>query len=328
MPHEVMRRLSLALIVTAVALGAGLSGQASRDEIDRVATFARLYGVVRYFYPGDAAASLDWNRFAVHGVAQVLAARDTTGLTATLKNLFAPFGPGVLIGPTLPPPPAPGRDDPSLVAWRYLGAAVVPSTGMSPYVAKRTHRPAVTAASIDGFVTMLQTVPVEPLRGKTIRVRGHARATVSGAVGWAALWVRVDRPEGKAGFFDNMGDRPVQDPQWREYRLEGPVADDATAVTVGAMASGAVSADFNRVVFEVQEPGGKWVELPIADGGFEAADSGAWKRAGSSKTAVVARPTEAAPEGRQYLSRLAGRASDSLHGRGVIRCAARHRRAR
>ena len=44
-------------------------------EIENVAAFARLYGVVRFFYPSDAAAELDWNRFAVHGVGRVRAAR-------------------------------------------------------------------------------------------------------------------------------------------------------------------------------------------------------------------------------------------------------------
>ena len=295
-----MNRLTRAAVAAVIGM-TGVAAQGPRDEIDRVAAFARLYGVVRYFYPSDAAASLDWNRVAVYGVAQAQAARNATELSTALSRLFAALGPGILIGTTLPPPPAPGRDDPALIGWRYLGAAVVPSTGMSPYVAKRTHRPAAIAATIDGFVTMLQTVPVAPLRGKVIRLRGLVRARIGGALGSAALWVRVDRADGKAGFFDNMGDRPVQNPDWGEYRLEGPVADDATGVTFGAMASGAVSADFDRVVFEVQEPDGTWVDVPVGDAGFENADSGAWKRAGSSKTAVVARPTEAAPEGRQYL---------------------------
>ena len=55
-------------------------------EIENVAAFARLYGVVRFFYPSDAAAELDWNRFAVHGVGRVRAARDAAELGATLTG--------------------------------------------------------------------------------------------------------------------------------------------------------------------------------------------------------------------------------------------------
>ncbi len=207
----------------------------------------------------------------------------------------------MLIGRTLPPPPASGQADSSLVAWRYLGAAVVPSAGMGPYVGKRTNRPAVVASAIDGFITVLHTLPIERLRGKTIRLRGQIRGTVTGAFGSASLFVRVDRPEARVGFFDNMGDRPVQHPDWREYTLQGSVSDDAIDVTFGAMASGSINADFDRITFEVQEPGGTWTDVPVDDAGFEAAAPGGWKRAGSSKTAVVTRRTDAAPEGRQYL---------------------------
>ena len=61
-------------------------------EIENVAAFARLYGVVRFFYPSDAAAELDWNRFAVHGVGRVRAARDAAELGATLRISSPPSG--------------------------------------------------------------------------------------------------------------------------------------------------------------------------------------------------------------------------------------------
>ena len=51
--------------------------------------------------------------------------------------------------------------------------------------------------------------------------------------GSSALWLRVDRPGGATGFFDNMSDRPVRVSEWREYEIEGPVADDATNVAFG-----------------------------------------------------------------------------------------------
>ena len=53
--------------------------------------FARLYGVVRYFYPSDTAAGLDWNRFAVEGVKQTRAAANAKALQSTLEKLFGPL---------------------------------------------------------------------------------------------------------------------------------------------------------------------------------------------------------------------------------------------
>jgi hypothetical protein len=46
---------------------------------------------VRYFYPSDAAAGLDWDRFAVYGVKDARAALDAKGLETTLEALFSPL---------------------------------------------------------------------------------------------------------------------------------------------------------------------------------------------------------------------------------------------
>ena len=57
-----MQRLTGIFLLIATAFAAPTAGRAPQREIDNVATFARLFGVVRYFYPSDAAAALDWNR--------------------------------------------------------------------------------------------------------------------------------------------------------------------------------------------------------------------------------------------------------------------------
>lgn len=210
--------------------------------LENVAAFARLYGVVRYFYPSDAAAGLDWNRFAVEGVKQTRAAADAKGLESALEKLFGPLGPGIEIGAKLGPPPAPEGSGGRLVAWRYFGAGFDASSSSGPYRGKRTNRARVSGETIDGFVTLMQTVPAANLAGKRIRLRGEVRAKGQIVSGSAALWLRVDRGDRGIGFFDNMNDRPIRDARWREYSIEGPVADDATSVAFGIMASGTVAA--------------------------------------------------------------------------------------
>jgi len=98
-------------------------------EVDNVAAFGRLYGVVRFFYPSDAAAELDWNRFAADGVKQVREARSTAELATTLERLVAPLGPGIEVKTTLPPPAASGASGQPLVAWRYLRPVFKKSVG-------------------------------------------------------------------------------------------------------------------------------------------------------------------------------------------------------
>ena len=119
-----MRRVLIAVLFIAAVLEMPASGQGPRPGIDNAAAFARLYGVVRYFYPSDAAASLDWNRFAIYGIAQVRAARDAKALQSTLQTLFSPLGPRIEIGEKLPAPRPRETPTDSLIAWRYLGAGI------------------------------------------------------------------------------------------------------------------------------------------------------------------------------------------------------------
>ena len=288
--------LSVLPIATAVLLSTAPADRSR--EVESVAAFARLYGVVRFFYPGDAAAELDWNRFAVHGVSRVRVARNATELEVTLRHLIAPLGPGLEIGTSLPPPTAEPAALEPLVAWRYLGAGF--STLGGAYRAKRTHRAAHEPAG--GFVTLMQTVPAATLRGKAIRIRAQARATAADASSGGALWLRVDRANQVMGFFDNMGDRLIRHPDWRPYAVEGPVADDAENVAFGVMAMGAVTADFDGVELSARGTTGDWEPVAIQDAGFEApeGDKAGWFRTGP-KNAAISRPSSGAPQGRQHV---------------------------
>jgi Peptidase family S41 len=299
-----MRRSLVVLALAASFVATTLTAQPTPRDLDNTVAFARLYGVVRYFYPSDAAAALAWNRFAVHGVRQVRAARTSAELESALETLFAPLGPGIEIARSLPPDPPPGPRDKSLVAWRYLGAGIDASTQgqQGPYGAKRTNRAIKLPPVVDGVVTLTQMMPAEPMRGKTIRLRGSVRAVSGGPAAGAALWLRIDRPNQQMGFFDNMMNRLIRDPSWREYAIEGPVAEDATNVAFGAIIAGALTADFDAIAVEVKDANGAWTPVTIDDAGFEAASaSGRWSRGGSAKTATLSRPSEQAPEGKQYL---------------------------
>ena len=201
-----------------------------------------------------------------------------------------------------------------MIAWRYLGAGIGDSSVQGPYRGKRTRRTPVASGSpgIDGFATVMQTVPAMSLRGRTIRFRGLVRAASREASGAAALWLRIDRPDQQMGFFDNMGDRPIRDPEWKEYAIEGPVAQDATSIAFGVMAFGVVTADFERIELAVRAEDGAWTPIAIEDAGFEAGNdlSGGWRRAGTSMNVEITRPAERALDGRQFL-RMSPRSSSA-----------------
>ncbi len=187
-----MKRLLLAVCCVVGTAAATSTQVAPAADVDNVVAFARLYGVVRYFYPGDAAAAVDWNGFAVHGVSRVRSAGDAEALEAALEALFLPLGPGIEIGPALSPPPSIGAPDSSLVAWRYLGVPVAPTGRPGPYRAERTNRP--TAMPPAGWAADPEPIGATPLAGDHVDVslaRG-LRARVSLALSSADAARRPD----------------------------------------------------------------------------------------------------------------------------------------
>jgi hypothetical protein len=295
-----MRIAVFVVILAATASSAQTPSDA--QQVQHVAAFARLYGVVRYFHPGDAGVMVDWNRLAVHGVARVRRAADTASLETALRELFTPLGPGIDIGRSLPPAPAVGAVDPTLIAWRYTGPGGM-SVAESPYTAGRTNR-AASAAPVNrtAFTALAQFAHATPHRGKTVRLRARVRVNNPGA-GAAGLWLRVDRPNRAMGFFDNMQDRPVQSAEWREYEIQGPVANDALTIVGGLLTSGAVTADYDGFELAVLD-GTTWTVVPLSNAGFENgsdAELDSWQRMGSAPSPRVTVESGDAAQGKRFL---------------------------
>ena len=138
--------LCLLLLTLACSANSAMAPSAARaappelQELENLRAFARLYGVLRFFHPSDEAAALDWNRYAVLGVARVRVARDSAELEAALEAIVLPIAPTVRIlgvdeveKATLLPP------GDVLVAWQHRGPGFdVESTGS--YQSRRTGR--------------------------------------------------------------------------------------------------------------------------------------------------------------------------------------------
>ena len=293
-------------ITAALCTLACVTPAAAQQQIENVAAFARLYGVARWFYPSDAAAALDWNRFAVEGVRRVRDARTSAELEMTLEELFASLGPGIDIGPSLPAMRPAGGPDPSLVAWHYRGAGMS-ETATGPYSAKRANRVAATQGQAGEMSGMAQVISADTLRGKAIRMRGQVRVADPTAQGWAGLWLRVDRSGGAPGFFDNMQNRPVRDTTWREYVIEGSIASDATQIVFGVLTIGSMSVDVDAIEVATRDAAGNWTPLPIPDASFEAPANGSARGWTQNGVSGFVRPSAGAAHGAQFarITRLA-----------------------
>ncbi|HEX6373933.1 MAG TPA: S41 family peptidase [Longimicrobium sp.] len=102
------------------------------------------------------------------------------------------------------------------------------------------------------FGNLLQRLDAVPLRNKRVRYRAWVRTELAPGPSRSGIWMRVDRPNGGRGFFDNMGSRPVLGRTgWQQYEITGNVAADAEAVMVGMLLVGAGQAWVDAASLEV-----------------------------------------------------------------------------
>jgi hypothetical protein len=98
------------------------SGCCNRSrKVENLASFAKVYGYVRWFYPGDEAAKINWTQFAVYGVKKVENARSQQQLRKELLDLFKPIAPAIQI-------------EDSLIAEKFDLKSIVPNdtSGFKP----------------------------------------------------------------------------------------------------------------------------------------------------------------------------------------------------
>lgn len=246
----------------------------SETSLENVRAFAKIYGYVKYFHPSDAASTIDWERFAVHGVRTVIDVSSPADLKETLEALFLPIAPTIQIYADEEDPPAPtagltpaDTTGLKLVAWQHLGVGL---GNPGPYRSIRLNRlaEAPTRPSRTFFV---QHIDAAPFRGTTIRLSTSVRTDVSGDGNQAHVALYTALPGGQAGFMDFMEDRPITNPEWETYTITGIVGKDADSIGVGGMFLGSGRAWFDDFQLHVRAEGeAQWSPVRLDNAGFEA----------------------------------------------------------
>jgi C-terminal processing protease CtpA/Prc len=155
------------------------------------------------------------------------------------------------------PPANPGFEEgaPALTAWGFPPSAHYAVALDSADVKEGRWAARVTGqagGAANEFGNLSQSLDAAPLRGKRVRYRAWVRTELAPSAARAGLWLRVDRPNGGRGFFDNMGSRPILGRTgWQQYEITGTVAADAEAVLIGMMLVGQGQAWLDAASLEV-----------------------------------------------------------------------------
>ena len=123
-----------------------LTSCGNRQEPDEntmyLKAFSDVYGVVRWFYPGDEAQDVDWNALALEGVRKVDSVNSKEEFQSVMTGLFCPIASGVVfssdpvydVSRIVPEDTAGLRE----IAWQHYGVDL--GKWSNSYVSKRTYR--------------------------------------------------------------------------------------------------------------------------------------------------------------------------------------------
>ncbi|MCK9628619.1 MAG: S41 family peptidase [Bacteroidales bacterium] len=273
-----MRAILLIAIAGNSTSSSGFPNNSRTDsQTEYLETFSRAYGYVKYFHPSDEADKIDWDKFAIYGSEKILLCKNQKQFLETLNDLFNPIAPTVKFYQTgkkikfdissLTPPDTTGYKK---TYWQHLGVDKGMQAQRVLYNSVRVNRDKIVSQQQGSstFATFATYINAKQYQGRKIKMTGKVKL-VNGSEGTGHLWVRVDLPDKKMGFFDNMGYRPITKNEWCEYEIAGIVDSSAAGIAAGSFLNGAgelLVDDFHIYTME----GDKWAEIPLKYNDFEA----------------------------------------------------------
>jgi hypothetical protein len=101
------------------------------------------------------------------------------------------------------------------------------------------------------YGSIMQSFDASAYRGKTVRLRAWMRVDASLPDDHGQMFLSVSRANRRAGFADNMGDRPIRSGQWTMCEIVGAVDRDAQFIDFGFMSFGKGRIFVDSVSFDV-----------------------------------------------------------------------------
>jgi len=268
---------SILLIFTLFIIFTGNGCSTGTTDMERslknIEAFTKLYGYVKHFYPGDEAARLDWDQFAIYGSKRVEKAAGKKELKEALEELFLPIAPALVIFDANSEPEfsienitPPDTKNMKVVSWQHIGVGF--GSPGSAYVSIRLNRENKLADTARATSITQVSLPQRCL-GKEIKLK----AAVKVEKGKGQLWLRVDRKGKEKGFFYNMHDRPIKDSTWKDYEFTGTVHKDAKRITFGCLLFGKGQLWVDHFQLFVKE-NQQWNPVNLKNPGFEDGEEG------------------------------------------------------
>ena len=115
----------------------------------------------------------------------------------------------------------------------------------------------------------VQKIDIQRFAGRNFKIQASAKINRIDSMAECAIWVRVDKKNGKNGFFDNMKDRPIKSDKWQTYIITGKIDKDAKYLSVGGLYYRQGVFYYDNFKLSVESEAGKFEDVLLSDGDFE-----------------------------------------------------------
>ncbi len=124
--------------------------------------------------------------------------------------------------------------------------------------------------TLQDWTSYSQAISIAEKSGYQFRASVAIRKEVTSKAAKASLWVRVDKKNGKTGFFQNnvYSDLIVTN-QWKIFTIEGVIDTEADMLNIGAFVMNSGDFYFDEFKLEVRKGKEKWKAINLNNSGFE-----------------------------------------------------------
>lgn len=145
-----------------------------------------------------------------------------------------------------------------------------------------------------------QRLDAKTFAGKKFKLQAAVKVQLIDTTSEAEIWVRVDKPNKKTGFFYNMMDKPIRVKDWKVFSIEGKVDKDAEYIAFGGLYSRKGIFYFDDFKLSIETSKGNFEEVKIQNGNFESDSlSSPWGVFQKRDGFILSTTTETSFEGKQ-----------------------------
>lgn len=236
-----MKKLKLMALLSLALCVSQLCAQ-TPEQIERLKTFAKLSGYVRYFHPSNESHLLNWNNFNIYACNKILACnsqQEFEGLLNEWMSLIAPSMKIVKKGSAYTFDQAalrPASGKYRWVNWSHSGLSSDMNVNFNVYNSHRLNArdPLEDNSYYNYPLTISSKAFISDFKGKTLRVEARVRMKQSKA-GSACLWMSMFDKSSHNVLYRNSSDNPARSDKWYNYTVMAQVPDEADYVTFGLL---------------------------------------------------------------------------------------------